>query len=825
MALPFLRPPPSMSIRTSKGLLPAVLAVFSLPSFSQEVWVPLTAAGAQSPGLPALVQYDEANSGETTSRFNILIFGFWREPVLGGDGLLYDKLTFPGLETIGQVGAPDLPAVCRNLAVGVKATNLKFDGVIAQNTQLFEQIRPLPAFLPGEDGSPPDEGDTVGFEAKWAFDPGIYGSAAQWPAAVADDKTTVEPILGPLEGAAIEIRPVSYYPQAELLEVATSMSVSFTADGSSLPPVEITKYRAEEAQAHFSNWNAAKSSWPVNVIQYHARYLMMCDSALWDTLQPFVQHKKAQGYQVAVVEPPSSVSSIRQTIASWYQLGDPGMDHYALLVGDTNRIPLAAVVVDSVTIPSDDPYGCVGPLDTSKEVHVGRISFDTEASLGAQLMKIIDYDLKPVGGADYGRALLVSHKQGAPGKYSGSHNKVRTASYTNAPTFVSLFGETGTDNSDVFQEINSGVGVVAYRGHGSTLTWSGWNLFEESLEANAASTETFNSMHNVVWSISCTNSNIGWGQGTSSDCISEVWMEAEDGAVASYGATVGTSTVPNHQLNEVLFQAVYNLGLTTHGKAIELAEASIWANYPGHKNPWAYLLLGDPSMRIRTDKAVQLAVTGALPSIDLDENADSMSLSVQSPLGDVSNGLVSVYKPAFLAGAPDEVLGAYWLDDLQEVTVPLGLSTPGELQLFVRDSDGNSVQIEIPVPLGSAWKDLGQGTTGELGAPEMVGTGSLLGGTPWSVLLRNARPNASAFLCAGFTELNFPIAGGVLVPNILEPGLVVPIATDGFGDWKLEGTWPAGLASGITTYFQAWVADPTGELGFVGSNAVVATTP
>lgn len=137
-----------------------------------------------------------------------------------------------------------------------------------------------------------------------------------------------------------------------------------------------------------------------------------------------------------------------------------------------------------------------------------------------------------------------------------------------------------------------------------------------------------------------------------------------------------------------------------------------------------------------------------------------------------------------------------------------------------------SAQIEGFVPCdGSAdpWTDLGLGLAGVSGVPQLVGTGSLAGGDPVSLVLGNAKPNGAATLVIGLTPLVAPFKGGTMVPHpdILVAGLL----TNGAGALVLSGTWPTGVPTGVTFWTQYWIADGAGPQGFSASNGLAGTTP
>lgn len=158
----------------------------------------------------------------------------------------------------------------------------------------------------------------------------------------------------------------------------------------------------------------------------------------------------------------------------------------------------------------------------------------------------------------------------------------------------------------------------------------------------------------------------------------------------------------------------------------------------------------------------------------------------------------------------------------------LSLSTGDELEFTLGFGSANylddSTGLDLTITrVSGTWTDLGHGLPGTAGAPSLTGTGSLIGGQPVSLILVNAAPSAPAWLIAGFTQLLAPFKGGVLVPN---PDMFFGnLAVTGAGDLTLASTWPPGLPSGTSTYWQYWISDTGGPAGFAASNGLSSTTP
>lgn len=122
----------------------------------------------------------------------------------------------------------------------------------------------------------------------------------------------------------------------------------------------------------------------------------------------------------------------------------------------------------------------------------------------------------------------------------------------------------------------------------------------------------------------------------------------------------------------------------------------------------------------------------------------------------------------------------------------------------------------------SAWQDVGLGKPGAHGTPALAGFGPATAATPFRLQLAGAAPSASAWLIAGFARVDLPFAGGTLVPS---PAIVLPLATDPFGNIVIDSTWPAGVPSGFQAWFQAFVADAGATQSIAASNGLQVTAP
>jgi hypothetical protein len=128
---------------------------------------------------------------------------------------------------------------------------------------------------------------------------------------------------------------------------------------------------------------------------------------------------------------------------------------------------------------------------------------------------------------------------------------------------------------------------------------------------------------------------------------------------------------------------------------------------------------------------------------------------------------------------------------------------------------------KFDIPIGP-WTLLAGGSHGSVDVPSLVGFGPLTDGSSNGLAVRGALAGAGGVLVAGFSALNQPFAGGVLVPT---PDILVTVATTPLGRIDFGFTWPSGVPSGLSLYLQAWIFDPAGVGGTSASNGLLGVTP
>ncbi len=580
------------SVRHSRKALLSLacfLSVSALAHAQQRQWISLDGS---PPGTRTELKLDTNASTPSQSFFDVFVHGFYVSDKTGSDGQVYQVIDVPDMPGLNQLGAPDLPVLRDHLGIVTGAQRLDVLQASVLDLRTFTNMNVWP--------QPYEAEDHPGWsQERFTKDQTVYNMTVPFPTIQVAPGDDMMVVLPPARGVMFDIRPFRAIPASKTLQVGARMRVGFGHTGTPTTGREITKDRGALLGETFANWAEIAPYLPINIIKYDGDFLFVYESQYADEIKPLVDQKKARGFLVREEVIPTTgntCTSIRDLIEAWYASTPSERDHYAILVGDASVIPTCTSPTGD---PTDDMYGDAdndGVDDLWEEVFLGRLSVDGEADLANQVDKILDYeDHMPMCTTWLDDVLLIAHEEDAPLKYQGCQEEVRTYAYSQVvPNFSTIYGSVaGNDNADITASINAGKNIVCYRGHGSNTEWWQWNGAQSFNTGDIAGLAN-GSKTPVVWSIACDN-----GVLSASDGFGETFMEqVGKGAVAHYGATVPSGTSANHELDKRLFRAVYDLGFTTHSLAIWCAEH--WTDvFHGPDNPWMYLLLGDPEMKIR----------------------------------------------------------------------------------------------------------------------------------------------------------------------------------------------------------------------------------
>jgi hypothetical protein len=108
------------------------------------------------------------------------------------------------------------------------------------------------------------------------------------------------------------------------------------------------------------------------------------------------------------------------------------------------------------------------------------------------------------------------------------------------------------------------------------------------------------------------------------------------------------------------------------------------------------------------------------------------------------------------------------------------------------------------------------------GPPNLHGVGTLVGGTPMAIVIKDGKANAPYTMVVGAAYLGAPCKGGTLVP---QPLLLLPGLLDSYGRGTISATWPMGLAGPFNFWAQGWIVDSDAPHGLTATNGISGSVP
>ena len=640
-------------MRHSSLLVLNVFVVFALtlPAAAEE-WLALS-QGAQ-PGTPPSVRTVSATARSTVLEVNVP--GFWAENTAHGW-----RLRLPdGLISMVE-GRPELPFVGCTVAMPVPGTPtlaiLSSDFTLPRAFRVRMAPRPE---LEGETNTPPQPVEP------------------HTPFPTAQAMVAHTGLWRNLPLASLQIHPFRANGDGTLLGVASRLVVEAVHRNapSVWEPVAISNRFRLNAQATVANFafvpTVPESSGNVDVGAIE--YLVVANAALATGVQPLVDWRRRQGYETELVTTTStSPTTIKDLILTRY---NQGKLKFVVLVGDFEQIPFTTWSNTS----SDMWYACLtggSSPDLFPDVGLGRISGATVAVIAHQVNKILKYEQNPPSGVWFTRTILSAHREEAPGKYVACKEAIANGCLANSAwTIVKQYGsESGVNNDTVSSLINAGVGLVNYRGHGSTTGWaSGWCSQSGEYNITRVNALTNGDMTPIVLNIACENGNF------QSNCLQEAWLQATDGAVASLGAIEPSFTTPNDTYDQTLYSAIFCDGLTNiYDFYFRATQRIIALGSAGEENARMFWWGGDVCTNLWSREPHDLIVThsAAIPPGNQSVKVSVTDSASKSP---VSAAKVCLCKDT-------EVFVVATTDNSGMVTLPVSTTTPGSMLVTVTAKD------------------------------------------------------------------------------------------------------------------------------------------
>jgi len=607
-------------------------------------------------------------AGDVTGTvLEILVPGFWAEKSPHGW-----KLRLPGRLVTTEEGRPEIPFVGCTLAMPVagapqvllKTTEFVKPGTytvrMAPRLETDTQVNiPPPPAAPARPY--PEEPVALAYRGHWRDVPAV----------------------------SLQIHPFRTTGAGEVLQVARRLVVEVTHPGAPgrWPEAVVDRDLQPLLRSLFVNGDRV----PTTTAPLEApatEYLVIANSALASAVQPLVDWRQKTGLQTELLSITSTSPTYIKSLIN-YRYTQKNLK-YVLLVGDYAQIPWYVWNGHN----SQSWYACLtggSSPDLYPDVGLGRLSGTGAAEITRQVDRILAYEKYPyLSKTWHNRIILAAHgESGATGRFTSccetiANGPLKTSGWTTTKQYGYLSSVT---NTTLTNHINAGAGIVFYRGHGGSTSWSGW--CPSSYTTSHVAALDNGSMVPLVFSICCTTGNFSYG-----NCFTEQWLRAKRGGIACIGATSTTYTSGNTPMAVEFCRAIFQDQTTNLAdiNAKGIAKALSVGGSGGQAAAYRFCWMGDTATTIFFRKPSSIFITkpySILPgnqSINIKASQSSTSF-VSLPAGTK----ICLYKK-------NEVFRVHQVVSSSNVTfMGVNPTSPGELYVTVTCQDYKPYAGLIPV--------------------------------------------------------------------------------------------------------------------------------
>ncbi|PLX15647.1 MAG: hypothetical protein C0599_16440 [Salinivirgaceae bacterium] len=436
-------------------------------------------------------------------------------------------------------------------------------------------------------------------------------------------------IVRDFRGEALWVYPFQYNPVTKTLRIYTSIELEVVATDQKGQnefnrTTELTSIEQEFNHIYdrqFINYDNSK----YDPVAENGTMLIICYDDWTTEMQPLVDWKNLIGRpteMVTVTEAGGTAAAIKTYVSDYYT--NNGLTHL-LLVGDAAQVPTNSGA--GLGGDSDNAYAYVTGDDHYVEFFVGRFSAESAADVTTQVERTIAYeDGSTLASGWLSNTTGIASDDGTggdDGEMDYDHYRNMAADllgFTYAASAEFFEGSQGGNDgagdptsTDVASNINDGVGIMLYTGHGSDNSWvtSGFN----NTNVNSL---TNDNMLPFIWSVACVNGNF-----VGQTCFGEAWMRATNGenptgAIAIFASTINQSWNPpmagQDEMVDILVESYENNIKRTYGGLSFNGCHLMNDEYSDFAMTDTWTIFGDPSLLVRTEDPTAMVVSypGAL---------------------------------------------------------------------------------------------------------------------------------------------------------------------------------------------------------------------
>jgi len=450
----------------------------------------------------------------------------------------YTELILSEGYSVGKLGSPKLPASKKLIEIPFGADiNVKVNDYTTEEYKLsdFEIKNPLMPVQPSlrKDHNIEDK--------PFKLKPEYYNKKSY----IEPELANVE-ILGVMRGMRIgrlTVAPVQYNPNSGTIKVYNNLEVEVQYSGADKA---LTDYIKASTYSPYFDGIYKQVSNPFelkdviddypDLTKYPIKMVIVSHPAFEETLQPFIQWKTKQGFEIieaytdVIGDSPSEIQSF---IHKQYNNGTPDdpAPTFVVLAGDNDKLPASAIGSESGEVT--DLYYASVDGDYFPDMYIGRLSARNEQELQNQIDKILYYQQYKFEDPSYlNDATLIAGKDDYWNPRIGQPTvKYGTENYYNSVYGFSNVNACLDSYQGCYDEDKISVSIINYTAHCNQTRWG-----DPTLGVDDIHNLTNTGQYPLAVGNCCMSA-----QFSVSESIGEAWVRAENkGAIAYIGSAPNT---------------------------------------------------------------------------------------------------------------------------------------------------------------------------------------------------------------------------------------------------------------------------------------------
>lgn len=440
----------------------------------------------------------------------------------------FTEIRIPGAYYTGDLGTPKLPA-SKDLIEIPFGAELQVEAVNydKQVYDLKEHGIEHPLMPNQPDVKKDKDPQTVDFQ---------YKEEAYNKRSFTDQELVTVEVLGVMRGVRIgrlEVHPVRYNPSTNKVMVYNNIEVKVSFENSDIAKTEQKKESTfspyfESVYNELINHRTDPDDYPdhPDLTNYPIKYLVVADPMFEETLQPFLDWKTKQGFELEVAytdEIGDSYTDIQSWVHDQYNNSDL-TPSFVLFVGDIDQIPME---MGQNSGKYTDLYYASVDGDMFPEMYYGRYSAQNVEQLQPQVDKTLYYEKYQFDDPSYlDRVTLIAGWDATWNPNVGQPTvQYGTQNYFNEANGYSTVNDYLDTYTGCYETVDEGVGFINYTAHCNQGSWG-----DPELTISDVYDFENEGMYPLAVGNCCLSNDIGY----SSECIGEAWMRKENGGAVSY---------------------------------------------------------------------------------------------------------------------------------------------------------------------------------------------------------------------------------------------------------------------------------------------------